>query len=394
MLPQDIAVAHWGEYINGGGERVAWELQDALEALLYVSHRDPGIEPETADVRELDVCRAWKAMLDAGDPWRTAAHQLIWQAPPELLEQDVVVTSGNEPLAYVPPDDQTWVAYMHHTSRFATDLYGESLQESEGRLAPLRRLAKTAFRWTERQAYSRYAQKPDVLVANSELVAQRIQRYWGVPQDRIRIIYPPVKTGVPLQEGGDHYVTLSRLWPEKHVLYVAKLFADTGHTLKIGGDGPEAEAIRSVADDHANIEYHGYIPESQKGEFLADAKAFVFAAEGEDFGLAPAEAMAAGTPVIGVRDGFTEHQVLDGKNGRLFDRGELAAALDRFERQGVSWTSTQIAEFAETNFGRTRFEAQLKRVIREAEYGNRIRPDYQTPTSRGEGDSEGVVAGD
>jgi glycosyltransferase involved in cell wall biosynthesis len=379
MTAEQIAVAHWGEYVNGGGERVAWDLQQALDAPLYVSHRDESIEPANADVEELDVNWLWKRMLDAGDPWRMAAHQVIWQAPPELLDADVVVTSGNETLAYVPRDDQTWIAYTHHTSRLATDLYGQRLQEIGGRLAPLRRLKQTAFRWTERQIYGRYAQKPDLTVANSELVAQRIQRYWGVHEDNIRVIYPPVDTTGIVRDGGAYYATLSRLWPEKRVVDIAKAFADTDYPLKIAGAGPCADDIKAIAQANTNIAYCGYVPEAQKGEFLADAKAFVFAAEGEDFGIAPAEAMAHGTPVIGVKDGFTQHQIIDGKNGITYERGHLEAALHDYETAGVAWSGADIHEFATMNFGRERFEAQIRNAITDAKANTDIDPEFAKP---------------
>lgn len=375
----DIAVAHWGEYVNGGGERVAWDLQQALDAPLYVSHRDESIEPDDATVEELDVNWLWKRMLDAGDPWRMAAHQVIWQAPSELLDADIVITSGNETLAYVPPDDQTWVAYTHHTSRLATDLYGQQLQDIDGRLAPLRKLKQTAFRWTERQVYGRYAQKPDLTVANSELVANRIQRYWGVHEDNIRVIYPPVDTTGSVRDGGDYYATLSRLWPEKHMVDIAEAFAQTTYPLKIAGAGPQEDEIQTIASENANITHCGYVPESEKGEFLANARAFVFAAEGEDFGLAPVEAMAHGTPVIGVEDGFTQHQIIQDKNGVTFQRGHLEDAVHDYESTGVEWSGAEIHEFADANFGRDRFAAQLRHAISEAQSNAEVNPDFETP---------------
>ncbi|MEO8341995.1 MAG: glycosyltransferase family 4 protein, partial [Nitrospirota bacterium] len=50
----------------------------------------------------------------------------------------------------------------------------------------------------------------------------------------------------------------------------------------------------------------------------------------EPFGLVALEAMACGTPVIGVREGGVRESVLDGQSGILVDRDptELAEAID------------------------------------------------------------------
>ena len=51
----------------------------------------------------------------------------------------------------------------------------------------------------------------------------------------------------------------------------------------------------------------------------------------EPFGLVPLEAMACGTPVIGVREGGVRETVSDGQSGLLIDRDPraFAAALGR-----------------------------------------------------------------
>lgn len=56
----DIAIAHWNESCNGGGERVAWELARQFDAPLFVGRRDPSIEPEDVDVRQRRAIHAWR----------------------------------------------------------------------------------------------------------------------------------------------------------------------------------------------------------------------------------------------------------------------------------------------------------------------------------------------
>ena len=60
--------------------------------------------------------------------------------------------------------------------------------------------------------------------------------------------------------------------------------------------------IRLQALAGKNIEFLGYQPFETVKQYLENAKAFLFSAV-EDFGIAPIEAQAAGTPVIGYRKG-------------------------------------------------------------------------------------------
>jgi len=113
---------------------------------------------------------------------------------------------------------------------------------------------------------------------------------------------------------------------------------------------------------------------------MASATAHVYAPENEDFGMVPIESMAAGTPVIGVREGFTEYQVQDGANGLLYDRGaeNLADAVRRFERAGVSWAPNRIARFT-TQFGIDAFREGMTDAIETARERARVVPSFETP---------------
>ena len=54
----------------------------------------------------------------------------------------------------------------------------------------------------------------------------------------------------------------------------------------------------------------------QKSEFLGNARALLFPVQWEEpFGIALAEAFAAGTPVIASRRGATQEQIINGVTG-------------------------------------------------------------------------------
>jgi glycosyltransferase involved in cell wall biosynthesis len=360
-MSDDLAIAHWGEHCNGGGERVGWELARTFDRPLHVGTREPGIEPADVEVRELFGGGWGRRAIDHGGLAKMAAYALLWQRDVEPLQQaDTIVTSGNEPLFYVPDGQQTWVAYVHHTGRHQTDLlaerWGTGLKD---------RLAQVVMAG-QRQIMSSTASKPDVFVANSEPVARRINRYWGVPKRDIRAVYPPVpvdKYGRDAAPTEDYYLCLSRLDWHKRLGEVVEAFNGLDERLVIAGAGDEREALEAAAGD--NVDLLGYVSEARKRELLAGAKAVVTNALAEDFGLTTVEPMAAGTPVIGVAEGMTQYLVQDGRTGRTYARGQLRDAVRRFDPDAL-WSPADIESFA-ARFDVETFRAGLRDVVAWAE---------------------------
>jgi len=276
------------------------------------------------------------------------------------------VTSGNEPLFYVAPDEQTWVAYVHHTNRRQSDQITEI---GSGRLTSVKLLLYYAMR----VAYDHNTHRPDLFVVNSEVVKRRVVRYWGVPEEKIRVVYPPVDTELYSPndaEAGDYYVTLSRLDWHKDIDGIVEAFNGTDQRLIVAGDGPERESLEQLANN--NVEFEGFVSEDRKRELLAGAKAFVFNGRDEDFGIAPVEALAAGTPLLGIREGMTQYQVIPGKNGYTHVRSgdssdwpTLRESIERFESEGVEWSEEEIASFAD-RFSVSAFHEGMENVVEEA----------------------------
>lgn len=342
----NISVAHWGEHVNGGGDRVAWELARVFEdAPLYVGWRDKSIEPPDIAARQLINGRLSERALKRGGIARMIAHMLGWQVAEPLRDYDILVTSGNEPLFYVPPTEQVWVAYIHHTNRRQSDQIHEV---DAGRATPLKLLLYYAIR----VAFDHNTHKPDLFVANSEQVKRRMTRYWGIPEEKIEVVYPPVHTADYSQrdaETGDYYLTLSRLDWHKSIDDIIRAFNRLDSKLVVAGDGPDRNKLERIGGD--NVTFAGYVSEEKKKELLAGAKAFVFNGQDEDFGISPVEALAAGTPLLGVEEGMTQYQVIDGKNGYAFERDEsgktIRTVVQRFEDDGAEWTDSEIEAFAE-----------------------------------------------
>lgn len=368
-----IAIAHKDYDVRGGGEVLAEELARVFDAPLYVGHANEAHLPEHPDIDIREIApesHLHRLMARTGTALRGLAHMIHWRdnAPDALAQYETVVTSGNEPLWYVPRDYQTVVAYTHSPPRWLYDLY-HRVDGFVGR----------TYSQAQRRLYEGRVKEVDMFVANSDLVARRIRQYWNVPGEQIRVVYPPVSTtefdrsDAPTQ---DYYLYLGRLAGHKRVEEVVEAFDRLDAPLKIAGRGPRRDALEARASD--NIHFEGYVSEERKRTLFAGAKAVVYPAQNEDFGMVPVEAMAAGTPVIGVNEGFTRFQIQNGKNGYTYERGvsELYDTVRRFERDGVNWSAREIANFVDEWFGIERFHEEMHAVVEQATAETSIEPPW------------------
>ncbi|PSO54346.1 MAG: hypothetical protein BRC31_01910 [Actinobacteria bacterium QS_5_72_10] len=367
-----VAVTHEHYIERGGGEHVAdWLARSfGAETDVYAGLVTDGTPAE--DIQATAICDGLLGrVLSHSRALRDLTYWQAWRHVPALQDYDVVVQSGNNPGWYVPPDDQTVLKYCHSPQRTPYDRWP--------RLSP----GPLTHGYTEaaRQLYAETVTTPRTIVANSELVAKRCRERWGVPFDhqRLAVVYPPVLVDEYGRAAGhdptateDYYFTVSRLYPSKHVDVLVDAFRQVDAQLVVAGDGPARDRLARQAPP--NVRFVGYVSESEKRRRLAEARAVLFAATNEDFGMVPIEAFASGTPVVGVADGYTQHQVHQGENGLLFDRepAAVAQAVERFDREGVAWTADDLETFAE-QFGVDRFQHEMRELVADAVQRRRAR---------------------
>lgn len=126
-------------------------------------------------------------------------------------------------------------------------------------------------------------------------------------------------------------VTASRMVPYKKVDLIVEAFnATPDKRLVVIGDGPGFAKVKAAA----NVELAGFADQDVLRDTLQRARAFVFAAE-EDFGIAPVEAQACGTPVIA----FGKGGALETVRG-LGLVGEKPTGLFFAGSSGTSWNGS------------------------------------------------------
>lgn len=159
------------------------------------------------------------------------------------------------------------------------------------------------------------AQRVDYFIANSTLPKSRINKYYQ--RDSI-IVYPFVETNkFPLNKytSSEYFLIISRLLAWKRIDIAIKAFNKLNLPLKIIGEGPEHDRLRSLAA--SNIEFLGYVSEEEKRIHLSKAAALVVT-QHEDFGITPLEAMASGKPVIAYGKGGVLDTVEPGITGVFY----------------------------------------------------------------------------
>lgn len=317
----DVAILHDRFPGIGGGEEFAIEAARVLEAPIYTTYVADGTDlPPDVDVIPFRQSKytslPWRPFLEwkneGMNPLETLNVALdMTDAHSDLAAYDVILESAPLSKYYVPHVDQRIVHYPHSPPRWLYDLYRDRLSSFDTPIleASIKAYAK-GWRALDKEAND-YV---DQFVANSELVRDRLRRFYG--RDAA-VVYPPV-TGDWRNEGDDGYfVTWSRLAPEKRIELIAKAFAGLDERLVIAGDGQQRDELENFAAAYDNIEVRGYVDDIES--LVARATAVVYAPKQEDFGLVGAETMMAGKPLLGVNEGFTRYQVQGGRTGLLFE---------------------------------------------------------------------------
>ncbi len=362
-----IAIVHEWLESYAGSERVVEQLLELFpDADLFAvcdflpegeRHFLKGKRPTTSFIQHLPRAQRWFRYYLGLMP--LAVEQF------DLSGYDLVISSSHAVAKGVLTGPATLhVSYVHSPMRYAWDLQHQYLRQ-----AGLDRGLKGAMtRWLlgKMRAWDHAsAARPDVILANSAWIAERIRKTW---RRESQVVHPPVDVAGfpfrPLKDGP--YVIASRMVPYKRVDLVVEAFRGLpDRQLVVIGDGPEMPRVRAAAANAPNIALRGRAPQAELVAALQSARAFVFAAE-EDFGIGMVEAQACGTPLIAYGRGGAADIVQDGTTGVLFPRQDAASlrdAVTRFESHSIA---PEACRANAERFSRDAFRTRMLQAVRAA----------------------------
>lgn len=363
QMPARIAVVHDWLLDYAGSERVLTEILRCFpqaDLFALVDHmRD-------VDRISLGGKHAATTFLQAM-PGLVSHLRYYLPLMPFAIEQldvtgyDLVISSSHAVAKGVTVSpDALHISYVHSPMRYAWDLQFVYLREE--RLHGLRGLALRWLLHRLRLWDHRSAAGVDRFVANSQFIARRILKAY---RREANVIYPPVDTDFFCPGGvrDDYYVAVSRLIGYKRVDLLVDAFAQLPKLrLVVVGDGPQYARLKAAAP--ANVELTGHLPAAALRDRIRHARAFLFATV-EDFGMAPVEAMACGTPVVALRRGGAAETVAglesEAPTGVFFEEQSVTAVVDAvrtFEahRQRISAAACRVRA---ERFSAARFRAEF-----------------------------------
>lgn len=350
-------------YVNGGAEKVIrsfnniWDDFDHYALIDFYDDKERsfvlnGKHAKTSFIQKL--------------PTAKSNHRKFLQLFPYAIEQfdlneyDLVLSSSaSVAKGVLTSQEQLHICYCHSPMRYAWDLYHEYLKDT-GLTSGLKGMYAKYVLHKMRTWDLISTQRVDHFIANSNYIKKRIKKIYNREAD---VIYPPVDTDYfSLQEKKeDYYFTVSRMISYKKIDVIVEAFNNMpDRKLIVAGDGPELKRIMKMAK--GNIEVKGYLSREENRRYMQNAKAFVFAAK-EDFGIAPVEAQACGTPVIAFGKGGALETVVDNKTGVFFDKQtaqSIEEAVKHFEK--LSFDSGVINKHA-MQFSTQRFEKEMKEFV-------------------------------
>jgi len=353
----------------GGAEKVILAVHQMYpEAPIYTSQ----YRPKKIDwFNEAEVRAGWLNLFPAFLKRLIPFLRQFYFSRLDLSEYDIVISiTGAEAKSVKTGPNTKHVSYMHAPTQYYWTLYDQYMDNPGfGIFNPIVRLGLRILVKPLRRADYKVAQRPDVIVANSSYIQGEIKKFYH--RDSV-VIWPNVDTETIQKIAKQHqvkpnerrgFIIFGRHVSWKRFDLAISASMKIKQPLLVAGYGPDDKRLKRLAGDSKWIEFlPRYNGIEELVEHIVDKKAFIFASV-EPFGIAPVEALASGTPVIGLKKGGALDIVEAGKNGCFFEEQtveSLAKAMEEFDSS--KFDSREVAKTAE-KFSEAEFKHKITQLI-------------------------------
>ena len=419
--PKIALVCDWLTVV-GGAEQVLRELHRIYpDAPIYTSqYRPKGINW----FLDTEVKTGWLNLLPACLRKFIAPLRQNYFKHLDLTAYDLVISVSGCDAKFVKTKPGAHICYCHVPTQYYWGKYREYLEDPGfGKLnflvRPVFRLMVKNLRKKDLEA----AERPDYYLTISDFAKQEIKQFY---ERESTIIYPPVavenfqtvaqyreiiqsncqilsqhnskkkQTKIKLENNIKHnksqiiseksarelpkilqkipedfliegfYLNFSRQVNWKRLDLIIAACKNLRLNLILIGNGAAHESLFNQAAGSKHVVFFDVLPQSDLKEFVKYAKAFVFPSN-EPFGIAPVEALAAGCPVIALKQGGAMDYIQDGKNGLFFEEqsvDSLVQTLKNFEEKSVnSFLSPQEISATATKFSTENFHRKIRQFV-------------------------------
>jgi glycosyltransferase involved in cell wall biosynthesis len=223
------------------------------------------------------------------------------------------------------------------------------------------------------------SRRPDVLLADSHHIADRIRRHWG---REAQVVHPGVDVAAHSAGHGarEGYLVAGAFAPYKRADHALEACRKLGRALVVSGSGQDEKHLRASAG--SQVRFTGWVSDEELATLMRGARALLFPGE-EDFGIVPVEAMACGCPVIALARGGALETVGRGASPEALERAR-AGGIERVPG-GILYgdaTPEGLAKAIEA-FEHERFEPDALHALATAFANERFDREFETAFERG-----------
>jgi len=357
-----VAIVHdW--LVGGGAERVVYELHQMYpDAPIYTSYCTDEWRRKLNNKVVTGWLQYWPfSQLRKYIPFL----RILWFSSLKFDGYDLVISSsGAEAKGIKVKKPAIHINYCHAPTHYYWVRYDEYLKNPGfGRFNWLARVGLKLLVGPMRRWDYKAAQRPDVMIANSNFTKDNIKKYYG--RDSV-VIHPPVdverfKLGAQTKRSG--FVTAGRQTPYKRTDLAVAACTALNLPLTVIGDGPDHAKLIKMAGP--TITFLSDVADKDIVSYFQSAEAFIFPGM-EDFGIVAVEAMAAGTPVIAYRGGGALDYVIPDKTGEFFEQQTIASLSETLKNfVPATFDQIQIHQKA-AEFSMLHFRESLQAFIRKS----------------------------